>query len=200
MRRSVKTTPTTDTSCNSYRPFYQTLTSYNEYKTSNLNTDALGNYISTSLQSDLASNTAESQQSIQTNLDALQNLELKVYNMTRCVQAEITQRSEKAGDIYKLQEQVTLEEANAAAMEQTAKEAKERASLLDKPYSKTNRHELWLPLGRPLKPESVPVLLSISILFLILSLGMFLRLVSTEFRFTSPFLAYVFPQRSYLGV
>lgn len=195
MRRSpTQSTTTYDPGCDTYRPNYQTLTAFSDYKSTNLNTDPIGNYISTSLSSDLAGNTpnrsvAEMQMNVQTNMTELQNLETKVYGMTRCLQAEILQRSERAGDIYKLQEQLTQEEKDARAMELTAKDAKERAKFLEDPYSKTTRHELWFPLGRPLKMESVPVLLSISIAFLVLALGMFLRMMSVELRLTSPWLS-----------
>ena len=200
MRRSVPSYTSSDTGCELYKQHYQTITAFNDYKTNNLSTEAVGNYISTKLGSDLAGNTRdlsaeEMQENIQTNLDLLQTLELKVYNMTRCLQKEITERSERAGDIYRIQDELTQEEKEAKGMEQTAKEAKERAKLLNNPYSKTNRHELWFPMGRPLKPQSVPVLLSIAIFFLILSLGMFLRLANIEFKLVSPLFAYVLPQR-----
>lgn len=184
--------------CRTYRPQYRSLAAFRDYKNAFLNTDVIGNYISSTLGSDLAGNTpnrtvAEMQQAVQDNLSNLQNLETRVYGMTRCIQADIIQRSERAGDLYTLQNKLTAEEAAANDMELVAKNAKERAKRLDQPYSQTTRHETWFPLGRPIKAESVPVLLSISIVFLTLSLGMFLRLMATDVRLESGILSYYFP-------
>lgn len=199
MRRTT-TTPDIPISrdCLGYRPHYKSITAYKDYKNTYLNTDSIGNYISTTLGSDLAGNTPnrtrpEMEQTVQSNLSDLQNLETRVYGMTRCIQADIIQRSERAGDLYSLQNKLSAEEAQANDMEIVAKNAKERAKRLDQPYSQTTRHETWFPLGRPIKAESVPVLLSISIVFLTLSLGMFLRLIATDFRFESGILTYLFP-------
>lgn len=192
MRRSTTTQDIPISSeCSGYRPHYKSLTAYRDYKSTYLNTDPVGNYISTTLGSDLAGNTpdqtvAQMQQNVQSKLSDLQTLETRVYGMTRCIQADIIQRSERAGDLYTLQNKLTAEEKEANDMELIAKNAKERAKRLDQPYSQTTRHETWFPLGRPIKAESVPVLLSISILFLTLALGMFLRLASIDFKIIFP--------------
>lgn len=181
--------------CEQYRPFYQTLAAYTTYKANELNTDSLGAYISSGgLQSDLEGKTpdlspAQMEERKQQNFTKLEQMENKMYYMNRCIQNDITQRSERAGEIYKLQDQVTEEQKKADEMEKTATDAKERANFVEHPYSKTSRHETWFPLGRPLKKESVPVLLSFAIVCLVLSLGMFLRQLTIQFHLESPFLA-----------
>lgn len=197
-RSSIPEATSIGTDCDQYKPHYQSLMAFKDYKNQYLNTDSVGNYMSSTLASDLNNTTpnrtpAQMQQAVQENLSNLQNLETLVYGMTRCIQKDILQRSERVGDIYKLQSKLNTEEAAANDMELIAKTAKERASRLDHPYSQITRHETWFPLGRPLREGSVPVLLSISILFLILSLGMFLRMISTDFRFESDILTRLFP-------
>lgn len=163
---------------------YPTVEKFKEYEAqAKTRLDTIGSYNSSQLQADLNANDAQAQQRIETNLSEIEALESSLNSISSCVQKDMIGRQEYASKIYSLQDKLTTLRKEGNDAEHTAKEAKERARLLEKPYSNTSRWELLFPLMRPMKTESVPVLLSLSILFLTLSLGMFLRLASIEFKF-----------------
>jgi hypothetical protein len=174
--------------CVGLRPQYKSMEDFLTYKNANLNTDQLATYVGGILASDLQNTGTPEQQAaaqvrVNQNLGTLRVLEQRTADMLKCVQQDIIQKQTYSGKIYNLQMEIEDKQKEVAAMETTAKEAQERSELLDKPYSKTTRWESWFPLGRPLKTESLPVLLSFALLFLTLSLGMFLRLTGLELRF-----------------
>ncbi len=187
--KRVKTTPEESggATCRELRPNYASVESFLKYKESNLNKEDLDVYVGGLLASDLQNRgtpeeQAQAQGRLTTNLGTLRILEQKTATMMKCVQQDIIQKQNYSGKIYNLQMEIENKRKDVTSMETTAKEAEERAELLDKPYSKTNRWETWFPLGRPLQKESLPVLLSFALLFLTLSLGMFLRLVGVQLR------------------
>jgi hypothetical protein len=85
--------------------------------------------------------------------------------------------------MYTLQQDIENLRKELKEKQETVNEAKERSETLRDPYTKTTWWELWFPLGRPMKKEHVPVLLSVSIFMLIFSLGIFLRFAGFELRF-----------------
>jgi hypothetical protein len=171
MRRTVaELTP--DPNCINIRVFYTNLDSYNNAKAGFLNTSSLGNF----------------ETSRSPNVASLQTMENNVDILRKCAQGEIAQRQDYVSQIYDLQKILESKKDEAKNRITIAKEAKERATFLQNPYDKTSVWEGWFPLGRPLQESSVPVLLTLAILFLVLSLGMFLRLASIEFRLIVPFL------------
>lgn len=187
MRRATPV-PTRNPACIPLLDKYCGTAKFQAYKAANLNYDALGNYISSQAASDLANRNPGSDERITRNLDTLRLMEQRTDTMMACIQGEIVQRQEISSRIYTAQKELENRRKELEEKEQIAKDAKERARLLKDPYSKTSHLESWFPLGRPLKQESVPVLLTVSILFLTLSLGMFLRLAGINLSFRIPFL------------
>ena len=175
--------PAPSANCSYVRGIYMDEAKYYDYKDRELNIDGLANYIRTDLAGDLNKRSEETDPRLMNNYNQLQFFESKVQSLMKCMQSDLVERQCHASKIYNLQEDITTVRKEAREVADVAKDAKERAELLREPYSKTTRWELWLPIGRPLKKESVPVLLSIAIIFLILSLGMFLRLTSFGFSF-----------------
>ena len=114
--------------------------------------------------------------------------ETQVNRYLKCIQSDILQRSDYASRLYSLQQEVEEARKTLEERKQTASEAKERVSDVQDPYSKTTWWETWFPLGRPIQKENVPVLLSVSILMLVFSLGIFLRFAGQEIKFV-PFSA-----------
>ena len=178
-----------DTSnCSGLRPNYQSMERFLQYKEgSPLNTTELQVYIGGLLESDLRNQgtpqeQAAAQARVNENLGKLRLAEQTVLNMTKCVQQDILSKQNYSGQIYNLQQEIEQKQQEVDSLEQTAKESKERAQLLENPYTKTTVWESWFPLGRPLEKSSLPVLLSLALLFLVLSLGMFLRLANIELK------------------
>jgi hypothetical protein len=173
--------------CSDIRDIYSSVEKYQTYKHSNstlFSTDALASYINSGgLATDLQKNDAGAQQRVSTNLVDMQNKEAAVSRLLKCITGDSSILQEQGSKIYTLEQTITEKMKEADQKEEIAKEAKERAKLLENPYSKTSVWEAWFPLGRPLQKESVPVLLGISIFFLVISLFMFLRLASVEFQF-----------------
>lgn len=171
MRRTVaELSP--DAKCVNIRIHYTTLDGYNNAKARYLNTSSLGNFEGVRAP----------------NVASLQTMENGVDILRKCIQGEIIQRQDYVSQIYNLQKTLESKKEEAKKRVNIAKEAKERAASIENPYEKTTVWESWFPLGRPLQESSVPVLLSLAILFLVLSLGMFLRLAAIEFRLVVPFL------------
>jgi hypothetical protein len=115
-------------------------------------------------------------------LDDLQLAESNLAATIACLNKDILQRNTEASKIYTLQQEIEAKRKEAELKKQGVDEAKERSALLENPYSKTTWWEAWFPLGRPIRKENVPVLLSVSILMLVLSLGLFLKLAGFELR------------------
>ncbi len=187
MRRVKPSTPETGT-CSGIRQNYQTMERFLQFKeASPLNTTDLGVYISGQLETDIRNQgTPQEQAQMQARLNEflakLRLSEQSVADYTKCVQQDIIKKQQYSSQIYSLQKEVEENQKELESLEQTAKEAKERAKLLEDPYTKTTRWETWFPLGRPLEQNSLPVLLSIAILSLVRSLGMFLRLASIDLK------------------
>jgi hypothetical protein len=185
--RAPVTPPSLSNECANIREYYSSLESYQSLKDrypEELKIDSLASYIhGGGLDRDLRSNDAGAQQRVSTNLDSLQNKERAMNVILKCITGDISTLQSEAGKIYKLEKELSEKTEEANSKEEIAKEAKERAKLLETPYNKTSVWEALFPLGRPLQKESVPVLLGISIFFLIFSLFMFLRLASIELEF-----------------
>jgi hypothetical protein len=187
MRRATPV-PTRNPACVPLLENYCGTAKFQIYKAANLNYDAIGNYLSSQAATDLANRNPAADQRIMINLDSMRLMEQKTDTMLSCIQSEIIQRQEISSRIYSVQKELENKRKELEEKEQIGKDAKERARLLKDPYSKTTPWESWFPLGRPLKQESVPVLLTISIFFLTLSLGLFLRLAGINLSFHIPFL------------
>ncbi len=186
--KRVRATPADTSNCSSLRPNYQSMETFLQYKDSSpLNTTDLQVYVGGLLESDLRNQGTPEQQAaaqvrLNENLGKLRLAEQSVLNMTKCVQQDILSKQNYSGQIYNLQQEIEEKQQEVDTLESTAKEAKERAQLLENPYTKTTVWESWFPLGRPLEKSSLPVLLSIALLFLVLALGMFLRLANIELK------------------
>jgi hypothetical protein len=185
--RAPVTPPSLSNECSDIRGFYSSLEAYQLHRESDPNTydvQRLSSYINGGgLDSDLRTNDAGAQQRVSTNLDSLQRKENTINRLIKCITGDIATLQTEAGKIYNLEKELSEKTKEANSKEEIAKEAKERAKSLETPYNKTSVWEAWFPLGRPLQKESVPVLLGISIFFLIFSLFMFLRLASIELQF-----------------
>lgn len=158
-----------------------------KYKETGFDITELETYVGGLLASDLQNQGPPEQQAamqarIRQNLGTLTVFEDRVKAFLKCVQNDIIAQQRYSGKIYNLQSEVRDKQKSVNEMEKTAQEAKERAKFLEDPYAKTTRWESWFPLGRPLQKESLPVLLSIALLFCVLSLGMFLRLAQIELK------------------
>lgn len=147
------------------------------------------------LGNDIGSSTASSQQAVHDALTNLQTLESTANTMMKCIQSEINDRNAESSTLYTLQSNVATARKTLEDKKSIIDQAKERSSTLENPYEKTTVWEGWFPLGRPLKLESVPVLWSIAIFLLVISLGLFLRLSSIEFNLVLP----VFKLRDFTG-
>lgn len=121
----------------------------------------------------------------QTLLNQLQLAEANISSYIRCIQKDIIQRNDTSSKLYSLQQEVEEARKIAAQRKQTLAEAKERSTEVENPYNNTTWWQSWFPLGRPIQKENVPVLLSVSILMLVFSLGIFLRFAGYELQLAS---------------
>ena len=120
-----------------------------------------------------------------TLLSQLSSVEANLSSHIRCIQKDILQRNDISSRLYTLQQEVEEARKTAAQRKETLAEAKERSSEIQNPYNNTTWWESWFPLGRPIRKENVPVLLSVSILMLVFSLGIFLRFAGLELQLAS---------------
>lgn len=186
MRRSVAV-PEQDRTCDDKRMNYRTKVDYERFLKGQIQ-----GYISqisglTGDQFELLkrANDAQSSQQYLTALDNLKLAENTLNSYIQCINKDILQRNDYSSRIYTLQQELEGKRKEAAEKKEIAKEAKERSSQLENPYSNTTWWETWFPLGRPIRKDSVPVLLSVSILMLVFSLGIFLRFAGMELKFES---------------
>jgi hypothetical protein len=190
MRRATPVPPQ-DTSCATIRQNYESQQAFTAFKEATGPEDiktlvdsfknVTGNQYSTLMNSD---NPLDNNQRIQL-LDNLMLAENILNVHLKCLNKDIIQRNDYVSKIYTLQQEVESVRKEASEKKETVKEAEERASQLENPYTKTTWWETWFPLGRPIQKENVPVLLSVSIGMLVISLGIFLRFAGLELRFES---------------
>ena len=183
--RAPVTPPSTSNECSDIRDKYSSLEAFQTEKDNQtFSINSLATYVNGGgLDTDLRTNNGTAQQRVSTNLTSLQLKENTINRFLKCITADISLLQSEGGKIYELEKILSEKTKEANQKEEIAKDSKERAKLLESPYNKTSVWEAWFPLGRPLQKESVPVLLGISIFFLVFSLFMFLRLVSIELQF-----------------
>ncbi len=131
------------------------------------------------------SNNPEENSRYNTLISHLQVAENNLDSYTQCLQKDLLQRTDYSSRIYNLQQDREVARQAAEDRKNIANEAKERVTDVQDPYSKTTWWETWFPLGRPMRKENVPVLLSVSILMLVFSLGIFLRFAGLELKLAS---------------
>ena len=183
MRRAA-VIPTPDAGCATRRAQYSTMASYETSLKPTLQTyiDAVGGLTGDQVMQMRDSRDVNQNASYQTALSNLQLAENNLNATIACLNKDILQRNTEASKIYTLQQEIEAKRKEASEKQQSVSEAKERSDLLENPYTKTTWWEAWFPLGRPIRKENVPVLLSVSILMLVLSLGMFLKVAGFELR------------------
>ncbi len=186
--KRARATQADTSNCSTLRPNYQSMERFLQYKdASPLNISDLQTYVGSQLEVDLRNQgtpqeQAAAQARLNSNLSKLSLAEQTVLNMSKCVQQDILSKQNYSGQIYNLQQEIEEKQKEVDSLTSTASEAKERAQLLENPYTKTTVWESWFPLGRPLEKNSLPVLLAVALLLLVLSLGMFLRLANIELK------------------
>lgn len=190
MRRAVQVPPQ-DVTCNTVRPNYTSEQAFTAFKEANGPNDVntLLNGFKNISGNEMMRNKNSADPTLQNNyfkyLGDLMLVENILTKHLNCLNKDIIQRNDYTSKIYTLQQELESVRKEAEQKKQTAKDAKERASQLENPYSKTTWWETWFPLGRPIQKDNVPVLLAVSIIMLVISLGIFLRFAGLELRIDS---------------
>ena len=188
--RRVTTVPQQDRNCNDIRVSYNSLAAYESTGKPSIlpSITAISAYSGDQVMNYKNSRDGNETMLYNTLISQLQVAETQTNRFLKCLQTDILQRNDYTSKLYTLQQEVEEARKTAAERKQTASEARERVSDVQDPYSKTTWWETWFPLGRPIQKENVPVLLSVSILMLVFSLGIFLRFAGQELKFV-PFSA-----------
>jgi hypothetical protein len=186
MRRAA-TVPTQDASCSTYRLNYKSMQDFERSAKGALQSylNTIRGYTGSRIEQLKASNVVVDTNLYNTALEQLQLAENNAQGYIKCINSDIIQRNDYSSRIYSIQQEIEALRKELQAKKEIVSEAKERSSDLEHPYNKTTWWETWFPLGRPIQKENVPVLLSVSILMLIFSLGIFLRFAGKELRFES---------------
>jgi hypothetical protein len=186
MRRAT-TIPPEDMSCSNKRVAYKSMADYERIGKPGLkeNIDRIAGFTGAQIDSLKSSQDPIKTSTYYNALASLQVLEADLNNYISCINKDIIQRNDYSSQIYTLQQEVEQTRKEVSEKKQIASDAQERATQLENPYNKTTWWESWFPLGRPIRKENVPVLISISILMLVFSLGIFLRFAGKELRFES---------------
>ena len=186
MRRSVAV-PRQDVSCNTKRLGYNSMADFERVGKPLIKPfiDAISGYSGDEVMRLKNSRDGNENVTYSTLLNQLQFAEANVSGYIRCIQKDIVQRNDISSRLYSLQQEVEEARKTAVERKETLAEAKERSSEVQNPYNNTTWWESWFPLGRPIRKENVPVLLSVSILMLVFSLGIFLRFAGFEVQLAS---------------
>jgi hypothetical protein len=183
MRRQTPI-PAPTPGCATSRSNYSSQANYERFLKGQLQgyVDTLNGFTGDQFQALINSRASADTMTYQNALGALILAENTLSSTIQCIQNDILQRNEYSSKMYTLQQDIENLRKELKEKQETVNEAKERSETLRDPYTKTTWWELWFPLGRPMKKEHVPVLLSISIFMLIFSLGIFLRFAGFELR------------------
>jgi hypothetical protein len=185
--RRVTPIPEQDRNCNINRLSYKSMASFETNAKPRIQplVDAIGGYSGDQVMNLKNSRDVNENATYNTLISQLQVSENTVSSMINCIQKDILQRNDFTSRLYTLQQEVEEARKQAANRKQTLAEAKERSAEIQNPYNNTTYWESWFPLGRPIQKENVPVLLSVSILMLVFSLGIFLRFAGQDLQFVS---------------
>ena len=186
MRRAQQL-PKEDAACVAKSANYSTMANYERFLKGHIQgyVDAISGYTGLQIQNIKKETGAKPESLILDLLGKLQMAENILDSNIKCINKDILQRNEYSSRLYTLQQDIEVLRKEAAEKKQIVEEAKERSSLLENPYNNTTWWETWFPLGRPIRKENVPVLLSVSIFMLIFSLGVFLRMAGMELKLDS---------------
>jgi hypothetical protein len=186
MRRATPI-PALDANCNNKRQDYKSTADYERFLKGQIQGYVNGISGYTGNQIDILKNSRETAQTTayRTALDNLILAENVLNANIKCINKDILQRNDYSSRLYGLQQEIEGLRKELESKKQIAKDAQERSDQLENPYNKTTWYETWFPLGRPIKKDNVPVLLSVSIIMLIFSLGIFLRYAGLELRLDS---------------
>lgn len=179
--------PPQDVNCSDKRLNYKTTADFERFLKGQIQgyLDAIGGYTGDRIEQLKNSNKPEDNALYYSAIDNLQLAENTLSSYIQCINKDIIQRNDYTSKLYTLQQEIEDVRKEAQDKKETVKEAKERSTQLQNPYNNTTWWESWFPLGRPVRKESVPVLISVSILMLVFSLGIFLRFAGMELRFES---------------
>lgn len=184
MRRQTSI-PTVTPGCATARSNYSSQANYERFLKGQLQgyIDTLNGFTGDQVQVLINSRNSDDTMTYNQAISALQMAENTLSSTIQCIQSDILQRNEYSSKMYTLQQDIENLRKELKEKQETVSEAKERSETLRDPYTKTTWWELWFPLGRPMRKEHVPVLLSVSIFMLIFSLGIFLRFAGFELKF-----------------
>lgn len=186
MRRSV-TVPPQDMNCNDKRRNYQSKADFDRFLKGQIQgyISQISGYTGDQIQALKDSKKPEENALFFAAIDNLQLAENLLNSHIQCLNKDIIQRNDYSSRLYSMQQELEKIRKEAEEKKLIAKEAKERSTQLENPYNNTTWWETWFPLGRPIQKESVPVLISVSILMLVFSLGIFLKFAGMELKFES---------------
>ena len=186
MRRSAPV-PAQDLNCNDKRLNYKSMADFQRFLKGQIQgyLDNISGYTGDQIQVLKNSQKPEENARFFSAVDSLQLAENILNAHIQCINKDIIQRNDYASKLYTLQQEIETKRKETEEKKGIVREAKERSSDLENPYNKTTWWESWFPLGRPIQKESVPVLISVSILMLVFSLGIFLRFAGMELKFQS---------------
>jgi hypothetical protein len=181
MRRAAAT-PQEDSTCSTSRVNYRSIELYERNLKPTLDgyANAIRSITGSTLETWKNSNQVADTQQYTAALNNMTLLENNLEQNMQCIQKDILQRNLYSSRLYTLQQEIETTRKELEQKKGIVSEAKERASLVQNPYSNTTWWETWFPLGRPIKKDTVPVLLAVSIFMLVFSLGIFLRFAGLE--------------------
>ena len=107
----------------------------------------------------------------------LAQIEADVFSTVGCIQEKINGLNALPTTISKAQEDILKLQEQLLNRKDTIRVAKDRVAYLTEPEYKVSFYESWFPINRPLKPVTIPVLISLATFLTLLSLGFLFALV-----------------------
>lgn len=109
------------------------------------------------------------------NADTIARVKTDVEQTIRCLQEKTGNLNNVSSDIYTLQQEFAVQQKNLKNANEDMKIAKERMKLLVNPEEKKTVYEGWFPLQRPLRIESMILLLALGLFFSTVFFGLLMR-------------------------
>ncbi len=109
------------------------------------------------------------------NADAIARVKTDVEKTIACLQEKTAQLNNTTTDIYTLQTNFAVVQNDVGKAAEDMKIAKERMKLLVNPEEKRTAYDSWFPLQRPLRIESLVLLLAFGLFFITVFFGILMR-------------------------
>jgi hypothetical protein len=136
------------------------------------------------------------------NEEKLNQVETDIFNTIECLRSKIAEIKQAPTNVANIQEAVVALQGELLTKEKQLEVAKQRALSISHPERATSDYEGWFPLGRPMRPTSLFLLIGFSLFFLLFFFGILMSFLgfNIQLSWMVPGATAAVPRQGWLGM